>query len=170
MRTLTKHGRSTADIPTIDRYVQGIHDGWKPLWTAMHAGHTVLSYATLDEAITGAEVGEAKINILKTQESSSSYSRSSHSSVNHLYSMVDDNPFPPRSPVTKKRGKRPSSSTLVANGFVYKPVTEEGRYKLTETQMRALYDEERCYHCYKPRHQKMGQCSTKMPVAPEPLN
>jgi hypothetical protein len=174
MRALTIQNNQTRDIVIIDRFCEGIRIGYPALWNEMLGNNTVVAYDTLDDAKTAALVAETHLTVSKTQQSSSSFSSSSHhrahhTHVNQMQSNTDDSPSPPRSPVAKRREKKPHS-TLTAYGFVYRPVTEEGRYKLSETQQKTLYDENRCYHCYQPRHPKMNSCSKKMTVAPSPLN
>lgn len=168
MRSLTSHTSLTTDLAIIDRYCEGIRIGYPTLWTEMKGMHAVLSYDTLSDAIIGAQVAESALAVLKLQHSSPSTYRARHTTqVNNMQSNTDDSPSPPRSPVSRKREKK--QSTLTANAFVYKPVTEEGRYKLSEAQQKALYDERRCYRCYGPHHAKMGTCAKKMSVAPSPL-
>lgn len=171
MRALTKHTNLTDDIPIIDRFCEGIHIGYPALWNEMKGVHAVLSYDTLADAITGAQVAESALAVLKAQHSSSSFNqRARHIHVNHMHTNTDDSPSPSHSPVNRIRRREKKPPALTAYGFVYRPVTEEGRYKLTETQQKSLYDENRCYHCYQPRHPKMNICPKKMSVAPSPLN
>lgn len=169
MRALTPHTPLTTDLAIIDRYCEGVRIGYPTLWAEMKGMHSVLSYDTLSDAITGAQVAESALSVLKLQHSSSSNYRARHTTqVNSIQSNTDDSPSPPRSPISKKREKK--QSTVTANAFVYKPVTEEGRYKLTEAQQKVLYDERRCYRCYGRLHPKMGTCAKRMTVAPSPLN
>jgi hypothetical protein len=179
MESLTVHTTLTEDILYIDRYVKGIEIGYPALWEEMKAQSKQSYgpvYETLAVAITAAELAESALAVSKIHHSSASSShhhRAHQTRVNHMQSTLDDSPSPPRSPVSKRRVKKKptsSTSTLTANGFVYKPVIEEGRYRLSEPQMRSLYDEGRCYHCYQPRHTKMNLCPKKMPTAPQPLN
>lgn len=168
MRALTEHTSLTHDIAIVDRYCEGIRIGYAALWDEMKGVHAVLSYDTLADAITGAQVAESALAVLKAQHSSSSNHRARHTHANNMQSSTDDSPSPPRSPVRRRRERK--QPTLTAYGFVYRPVTEEGRYKLSEAQQKLLYDESRCYHCYQPRHPKMNTCPKKMTVAPVPLN
>ena len=168
MRALTPHTPLTTDLAVIDRYCEGVRIGYPTLWAEMKGMHSVLSYDTLSDAITGAQVAESALAVLKLQHSSSSTYRARHTAqVNNIQTDTDDSPSPPRSPLYKKRERK--QSTLAANAFVYKPVTEEGRYKLSEAQQKLLYDERRCYRCYGPHHPKMGTCPKKMSAAPSPL-
>lgn len=168
MRALTPHTSLTSDLAIIDRYCEGIRIGYPSLWNEMKGLHSVLSYDTLGEAILGAQVAESALSVVRSQNSSSSSYRARHTThVNNLQSNTDDSPSPPRSPDSRRREKKPSP--LTAYSFVYKPVTEEGRYKLSESQQKSLYDERRCYRCYGAHHAKMGSCAKKMSVAPSPL-
>ena len=168
MRTLTGESRISTSIVLIDRYCDGIKTGYPALWTEMKGVHAALVYATLADAIVGAELAETALS-LRSKDSSHHRSRH-HAYVNHLSSnRMDDSPSPPRSPVHRRRQKK--QSTLVANGFVYRPSTsDEGRYPLSESQQKALYDQNRCYRCYQPRHPKMNSCPKKMTSAPSDLN
>jgi hypothetical protein len=168
MRDLTCHTALTTDLAVIDRYCEGIRIGYPGLWNEMKGMHAVLSYDTLSDAVIGAQVAESALSVLKLQHSSSSTYRARHTAQVNNIENTDDSPSPPRSPISKKREKK--QSTFTANAFVYKPVTEEGRYKLTEAQQKVLYDEHRCYRCYGRRHPKMGTCAKRMTVAPSPLN
>lgn len=174
MRALTQHTLLTTDLLVIDRYLQGIRTGYTALWVEMKGNHSVLSYESLSDAITGAQVAESALAVGKMQHSppsssSSSSYRSRHTAqVNNLQGEPDTEDTsspPPRSPAARKEKE---GRKVQVNAFVYKPVTEEGRYKLTETQARNLYDHRRCYRCYES-HPKMGQCSKKMTAAPLPL-
>ena len=174
MQTLVKKTPATTDLMVIHHYCAGIENGYPSLWTEMKNGHAVARYATLSEAITAA--GLAEINLSIRHQESHHHDRRSrhHTQVNHMQSNSrgDDSPTPspPRSPSTKRRVKKPTSSTLTANGFVFKPVTGEGRFRLTESQQKSLYDQNRCYHCYQPFHPNMKSCPIKMTEAPGPLN
>ena len=174
MRALTTQTRNTDDIVIIDRYCEGIKYGWPALWSEMKGVHSVLVYATLSDAIEGAEIAETQVGVKNKESSHHLHGRHNTHHVNHIHSntSADDSPSPPRSPVSKRRGsKKPASTTLTANGFVYRPTgSDEGRYRLTESEARTLYEQNRCYHCYQPRHPKMNSCPKKMSVAPTPLN
>lgn len=171
MKSLTSHSILTREIVLIDRYTKGIEIGYPALWDEMKAQSKQSidpQYVTLAEAITAAELAESALAVSKIQRSSVSSShhhRAHQTRVNHMESTTDDSSSPPRSPVSRRRQKKPS--TLTANGFAYRPVgSDEGRYRLTESEQRALYDQNRCYHCYQPRHPKMNACPTKMSAAP----
>jgi len=169
MKSLTNHSILTHDIVVIDRYTKGIEMGYPTLWAEMKAQSKQSfdpQYVTLAEAITAAELAESALAVSKIQHSSVSSShhpRAHQTRVNYMESTTDDSPSPPRSPMRRQK----KTSTLTANGFVYRPVgSDEGRYKLTESEQRALYDQNRCYHCYQPRHPKMNVCPTKRSAAP----
>jgi hypothetical protein len=172
MRALTTQTRNTEDIVIIDRYCEGIKNGWPALWSEMKGTHAVLVYVTLADAIEGAEIAETQLGVRSKESSHHHHGRHHTHHVNHIHSntSMDDSPSPPRSPVNRRRQRKPST-TLTANGFVYRPVgAEEGRYRLSESEMKALYEQNRCYHCYQPRHPKMNSCPKKMTVPPPPLN
>ena len=146
MRTLTGQTNVTQDIVIIDRYCEGIRIGYPALWTEMKGVHAVLVYGTLNDAIVGAELAETQLG-LRIKDTSHHRSRH-HTQVNHIHSSsrADDSPSPspspPRSPVSRRRPKKPSTSTVTANGFVYRPVgSEEGRYRLSESEQRSLYEQ-----------------------------
>jgi hypothetical protein len=171
MRSLTSHTLLTTDLLVIDRYLQGIRVGYSALWAEMKGMHSVLIYDSLADAINGAQIAESALAVGKMQQSSSSPSfRSRHSSaqVNNLQQQTEDegHTSPPSSPgaPSSKKGRKPQ-----LNGFVYRPITEEGRFPQTEAQQRMLYDERRCFRCYLV-HEKLGRCGKKMTVAPRPLN
>jgi hypothetical protein len=168
MKSLTSHTLLTHDIVVIDRYTRGIQVGYPALWSEMKAQSKQSidpQYDTLTEAITAAELAESALSVSKIQQSSvsSSHHRAHQTRVNNMESTTDDSP--PHSPVNRRRQKKPS--TLTANGFVYRPVSsDEGRYQLSESEQKSLYDHNRCYHCYQPRHPKMNSCPKKMTVPP----
>ena len=176
MRALTPHTSLTTELAIIDRYCEGVRIGYPALWTEMKGMHAVLSYDTLAEAVSGAQVAEAALGVVKLQHSSSSNYRGRHTAqANNIQNNVDDSPFvtvnnksnshfAPRSPVTTKGEEQHS-----LNAFVYRPINEEGRYKLTEAQQKMLYDHRRCYRCYES-HARMGKCGKKQSIAPPPLN
>jgi hypothetical protein len=172
MRALTPHTSLTTDLAIIDRYCEGVRIGYPALWNEMKGMHAVLSYDTLAEAISGAQVAESALGVVKLQHSSSSIYRARHTTqVNNIQTNSDDSPgvtvdnrsnsdSPPHSPVTTKGEKHHS-----LNAFVYRPITEEGRYKLSEAQQKMLYDQRRCYRCYES-HARMGKCGKKKSIAP----
>jgi len=62
----------------------------------------------------------------------------------------------------------PSSGATKMYGFVYRASPNDGRHALTEPEMKMLYDDKRCYKCYKVH--KLGSCQAAVQkVAPRPL-
>jgi hypothetical protein len=162
MRSLTSHTLQTTDLLVIDRYLQGIKLGYSALYNEMRGMHTLLHYDSLATAITGAQVAETALSAGKIA-SSSSYRSSRHSSTqaNNMQTdgETDDEGF---TPASSSRGKTKKPQL---NGFVYRPITEEGRFKTTEAQQKWLYDHHRCYRCYQ-EHDKLGKCGKKMSSPP----
>jgi hypothetical protein len=173
MRALTSHTLLTTDLLVIDRYLQGIRVGYTALWNEMKGLHSVLIYDSLSEAITGAQVAESALHASKLQPTSSTsgYRGPRHppAQVNNLEGSTDGN-GPGAAPASEspsssgiaKAGGRPRAQV---NGFVYRPVTEEGRYRLTEAEQRGLYDKRLCYRCY-GSHERLGSCGKNMTTAP----
>ena len=169
MRALTQHTVLTNDMLVIDRYLEGIRVGYSALWKEMRGNHAVFSYDTLAEAITGAQVAESALAVGKINPSLSSHTHRFRSpmsvQVNHIQSETDNSTSPYDSPSNDTYKEAPRRQI---NAFVYKPITEEGRYRLSEAQQRKLYDSRLCYRCYSS-HPKLGRCGKKMTTAPNPL-
>ena len=70
MRALTTHTPLTDDLATIDRYNEGIRIGCPAIWAEMKGMHAVLSYDTLSEAISAAQVAESALSARDIQHSS----------------------------------------------------------------------------------------------------
>jgi hypothetical protein len=76
MRIITKEPLYTTDFLTKQRYLTGIETGYPRLYREMKGMHSVLIYTTLQEAISGAEIAESALAVVKIQSSASSSSAS----------------------------------------------------------------------------------------------
>lgn len=172
MRALTDHKPFSTDMLLKNRYTEGIRLGRPALYREMLGSQKVLLYTTLSDAIAAAYVAETALSVNKIlQQSHASFSnRPSHSGapmqVNHTAVYPEDTD---PSPNLSTNNGRKEGQKMRLNSFVFKPITEEGRYKLNEAQQRALYDQRLCYRCYQS-HAKLGQCGKKIATAPKSLN
>jgi hypothetical protein len=188
MHTLApQHSLKTGDVLVLGRYLQGIKDGYPALYNEMKGNLSVLRYPSLAEAIAGAQIAESHLGIAKSQRahfssSSSSSSgqwqrsggnRPSSTQVNSLEGETEDGEDDTSSSSSsRKEGQSPPFKPVRLN-FIFRESANDGRYKLNETEMKMLYDDRRCYRCYKQHKFGKGQpkCEARLQtVAPRPLN
>jgi len=175
MRYLTSHTVNTTDILVIDRYVLGIKVGYDALYKVMLGVQKVLRYETLAEAIEGAHIAEVDLNIGKASNRSSSSSSSSGWPTQQSRYRANRAPTEALNSVEGERSDEgegetdsPPPSKAKVYGFVFRPSPNDGRYKLKELEAKMLYDDKRCYRCYKahlfgPGHPRCSAPVQKVP-------
>lgn len=175
MRYLTSHTVNTTDILVIDRYVLGIKVGYDALYKAMLGVQRVLRFETLAEAIEGAHIAEVDLNIGKASNRSSASSSSSGWPTQQSRYRGNRAPTEALNNVEGERSDEgegdtdsPATSKAKVYGFVFRPSPNDGRYKLKELEAKMLYDDKRCYRCYKahlfgPGHPRCSAPVQKVP-------
>ena len=162
--------QGTNDILVIDRYLEGIERGYGALWRTMLGVQRVLRFGSLREAILAAQLAEADMAIAKNYSSRHYHSSSSSSSSapsyggggggrGYRYQRYGSCPAADSGSTlnyTRAEGStlgesdRPSSPQQAQlYGFRYSRDSSNGRYVLSEAEAHQLYDEKRCFKCYK---------------------
>ena len=187
MRGLTSHSVQTNDVLVIDRYVAGIKSGYEALYKVMLGVQKVLWFDTLKEAIDAAEIAEVTLTVSRIDKKAERSSSSSASSSGRNYRGGGPSRRPPTDSLnsvegtttTGEEGDEKGSASAAPSepmrvfGFRYHgPGPTDGRHPLTESQARMLYEERRCYRCYKvhPLGPGTPRCSNPpATTAPKPL-
>ena len=198
MRQLTPHDVRTTDMLVIAHYVSGIREGYEALYRAMKGTELVLRFSTLAEAIERAELAEIDLNISKKERARSSSSTSSSSggqstaggrynnrggrgttakggsqaTVNNTQGEDRSEGESESQQSVKAKSHSASANTTQVYGFVFRPDSSHGRHVLTEAEQRMLYQERRCYRCYKvhPVGRDTPRCEVVKKEAPKLLN
>jgi hypothetical protein len=184
LRSLTSHTVQTTEVLVIDRYVGGIREGYPALYDVMLGVQKTpsLRFATLQEAIYAAEEAEADLAISKATSRWTSSSASPGNSrfrgnnrvgseaINNMQEEISGDEGEEAPSPTQSRAALRAAAKLF--GFRFIALPSDGRYKLSEKEQRMLYDQKRCYRCYKehPVGPRNPMCEQPvMKVAPKPL-
>ena len=179
MRALApEHGLQTTSLLIKDRYLQGIKIGYPALYAVMLGNDKVLRFETLNDAIEGAQIAESDIAISKSVRHEPLYGSGRNNNSRGFFANRQQQ-APEVSNLEGERGegeKEEGGTSSSVNserrqlyGFVYRPNSTEGRHSLTEAEALMLYNERRCYRCYKV-HKPLGRCAEPVQkVAPKSL-
>jgi len=147
MMALTSHTHLTHDLLVIERYTRGIRDGYPALYETMLGRDKFLNYATLAEAVEGAQLAETELAIGKTTRSTSSSSSSFRFPRQSGSPAVGVNNLQGESQTGEHDGTSGEGETHPsANTITTRP--NDGRHHLTPVERQMLYDGKRCYRCY----------------------
>ena len=174
LRRLTDETVQTSSVLVIDRYLLGIRRGYEVLWRAMLGGRIVMRFATLQDAISEAEIAESDLAAAKSGATSNSSlpsrflgghawgtggARAPTESLNSLEGETSD-----RDEGNEGAAAKPKAQLY---GFRFLTLPSDGRHVLTEAEQRMLYEQKRCYRCYGQHPVGVGKPACTKPLKKE---